>query len=207
MDLVGDAGGEYPQFGQALFVRDAYGLAKVAHRFDDVARPPGSGVKLDNHGVDFRRELAAIGTLVMVHELHRRAAGFEFGERTDHHGRHAGRRPAVAAVVTGPSDDLVNRPADLFAECAVGEHHLHVVDTNDAYAVRQAVNNVLQVGFMGAYACHLHLKPLRHAVEATAESGKFIVALQMHALAEPSLLKGCAGRAECGDRLKHTATE
>ena len=139
----------------------------------------------------------------MVHELHRRAAGFEFGERTDHHGRHAGRRPAVAAVVTGPSDDLVNRPADLFAECAVGEHHLHVVGVDDANAVWQAIEDVLQVSFVGTYSRHLRLKLLRHAVETTAEPGEFVVALRMHALAKPPLLDGGTCGSERGDRCQY----
>ena len=79
--------------------------------------------------------------------------------------------------------------------------------TDHADAVRQAVENLLQIGLVVLYTGHLRFKGLRHAIEAPTEFRQFVRSGQLCPRLQIPAFERLAGTPQRRHRPEHTTAQ
>ena len=108
----------------------------------------------------------------------------------------------MAVPIAGLVQDCLKRFAQLPAKSAIGEHHAHVGGADDADAIGQAVEQILQIPLLGFGSGDLLAETFGHVIEMGRRATDLGVVKHCHTHLQVACRQGACGAFKFGQRAQ-----
>ena len=198
VDLMGDAGGKTPQFGQLLLVGEVDILGQIPDGLHHIVLGHPALYHPQGCGVDLRVQGTAIQAWPALHEAQGCGILDHFSKGTGHQMFRTGHIPSMAGGEAKSGHGLPLGQAHLAAKGGIGQD-LVVIGVHHPDPIGKGVQELFQEALLVFQLHHFVLQGRRHAIEAPPQLRQFVRAREVHPRRQVAVFQASADLGELAD--------